>query len=90
MSKSFILCVLVAAVAAGCSKSASGPKGPEATLPELTRVVRAISMSKGACPSDINELTNFPTLRNKRLPAAPPGKKLAIDPATRQAVFVDP
>jgi hypothetical protein len=46
-------------------------------------------MAKGAYPSDLNELTNFPTLRGKRLPVAPPGKKLSIDPATREVVFAD-
>ena len=89
MCRSFCLCVLVAAVAAGCSKGPSGQKGPEASLPELSRALRTWVMAKGAYPSDLNELTNFPTLRGKRLPVAPPGKKLSIDPATREVVFAE-
>ena len=90
MLRSFFLCLLAAALAAGCSKGgAAGPKGPEATLPELNRALQGVAMSGRGYPSDLNELTNFPTLRGKRLPTPPPGKKLAIDPATHQVVFAD-
>ena len=84
-----VFCVLVALMTGGCSKGGSSPKGPEASLPELNRVLRTWAMAKGSYPADLNELTNFPTLRGKCLPAAPPGKKLAIDPATHQVVFAD-
>jgi hypothetical protein len=84
-----LFCVLVALVAGGCSKGPSGQKGPEASLPELTRALQTWYMAKGAYPSDLNQLTNFPTLQGKCLPTAPAGKKLAIDPATRQVVFAD-
>ena len=82
-------CVVVALVAGGCSKGASTQKGPEASLPELNRALQTWVMAKGAFPADVNELTNFPTLQGKRLPAAPPGKKLTMDHATRQVVFAD-
>jgi len=88
MLKRLILCVFVAATISGCSKGGSGHK-EEATLPELSRALTSWVMAKGAYPSDLNQLTNFPTLRDKQLPTAPPGKKLSIDPATRQVVFVD-
>ena len=80
-------CVLMGLAAAGCSKGAQ--KGPEASLPELNRALQTWVMAKGTFPTDVSELTNFPTLQGKRLPAAPPGKKVAIDRATRQVVFVD-
>jgi hypothetical protein len=89
--KSLILLCLVAALGAGgCSKGGTcTPQGPEATLPELTRALQTWIMTKGSLPADVNALTNFPTLQGKRLPSPPPGKKLAIDSATRQIVFVD-
>ena len=81
--------VLIGLAAGGCSKGASTPKGPEASLPELNRALQTWVMAKGGFPADVNELTNFPTLQGKRMPAAPPGKKVAIDRATRQVVFAD-
>ena len=82
-----VSCVLIGLAAVGCSKGAQ--KGPEASLPELNRALQTWVMAKGTFPTDVSELTNFPTLQGKRLPAAPPGKKVAIDRATRQVVFVD-
>ncbi|MCX6892289.1 MAG: hypothetical protein NTX51_12295 [Verrucomicrobia bacterium] len=55
----------------------------------MNRALQTWVMAKGTFPTDVSELTNFPTLQGKRLPAAPPGKKVAIDRATRQVVFVD-
>jgi hypothetical protein len=89
MLKQLILCVLLAAAAGGCSKGPSAGKGSEASLPELSRALQTWVVTKGSYPNDLSELTNFPALRGKRLPAAPPGKKLGIDPATRQVVFLD-
>jgi hypothetical protein len=85
----FPLLLLVGLLASGCSRKASGPTGPEASLPELTRALQTWVMAHGSCPTDINQLTNFPTLQGKRLPTPPPGKKLLIVPATRQIVFAD-
>lgn len=89
MLKPLMLGVLLAAVAGGCSKGPSGAKGPEATLPELSRALQTWAVTTGSYPRDLTDLTNFPALRGKRLPTAPPGKKLGIDPATRQVTFVD-
>jgi hypothetical protein len=47
------------------------------------------TMVKGQMPQDVSALTNAVVLRGKRLPAAPPGKKLVIDRATGQVVFAD-
>jgi len=90
MRKTLLLIgVLMALLAGGCAKAGSNAKGPEASLPDLSRALQSWVMAKGAYPADLNELTNFPTLRGKRLPTPPPGKKLGVDPATRQVVFVD-
>ncbi len=84
-----VVCLLLALLASGCSKGGTQPTGPEASLPELTRALQTWVMAKGAYPAEVSELTNFPTLRGKRLPTPPPGKKLGIDRATRQVVFLD-
>lgn len=85
------LCLMVgsALLAGGCSKSSSGPKGPAASLPELTRALQTWVMAKGSYPTDVNQLTNFPTLQGKSLPTPPSGKKLVIIPARREVVFAD-
>lgn len=84
-----VLTLCVAGLFVGCSKqNRSGTANlPEATLAELNLALDTWTMMKGAMPQNVNELTNFPALRNKRLPVAPEGKKLTIDPATRQVVF---
>jgi len=46
-------------------------------------------MVKSTQPAQVSDLTNFPSLRAKRLSTPPPGKKLAIDPVNNQVVFVD-
>jgi hypothetical protein len=84
-----LFCMVATLATAGCSKGVSSRKGPEATLPEVNRALQTWVMAKGSIPSDLNELTNFPTLRGKSLPVAPAGKKLAIDSGTRQVVFAD-
>lgn len=88
----FVLVLCVAGFSAGCSKSPNrngAANQPEATLAELNSALDSWTMMKGGLPPSVSALTNFPALRNKRLPAAPPGKKLAIDSATRQVVFFD-
>ena len=89
MLKQLMLCAFLVAAFGGCSKGPSAANGPEASLPELSRTLQAWAVTKGAYPNDLSELTNFPALQGKRLPAPPPGKKLGIDPATRQVVFLD-
>jgi hypothetical protein len=88
MSKHLFLICLLVGLAFGCGKK--GPaQGEEITLPELNRALQVWVTSKGSMPQDLNELTNFPALFGRRLPTPPPGKKLAVDPATRQIVFAD-
>ena len=82
--------VLLAGFGFGCSKSANGPdKRPEATLEELNGALGVWAMTKGGVPQTMSELTNFPSLRDKRLPAVPPGKKLIIDKNKRKVVIAD-
>lgn len=88
MPKILLLAALLLVPALGCSRG-PGPKEAEASLPELNRAAQMWRMAHGAYPSNLNELTNFPALKGKRLPSPPPGKKLAVDPVTRQIAFVD-
>jgi len=79
---------LVALLASGCDRQSSRA-GAEATLPELNRALRVWTMANGAAPKDVSQLTNFLALQGKSLPKPPPGKKLAIDSASRQVIFTD-
>jgi hypothetical protein len=87
MSKILLLAAALLTGTMGCSK-ASTQQGTEASLPELNRVLQMWRMAHGAYPHDLNELTNFPALKGKRLPSPPPGQKVALDPATHQVTFV--
>ncbi len=71
----------------GCGKEQS--RSGEISLPEMNRNLQGIIMAGGKCPSNVSELTNFPAFKEMRLPTLPPGKKLAIDRASQQVVFVD-
>jgi hypothetical protein len=87
MSKNLLLAAVLLVAALGCSKS-TGAREAEATLPELNRALQAWIMAHGSYPSNVNQLTNFPALEGKRMPTPPPGKKLAVDPGTRQLTYV--
>ncbi len=89
MYRKLLFPLLVGSLLAACSKGPEKQRGPEASLPEVSRALQTWFMAKGSYPRDLNELTNFPVLQGKRLPTPPPGKKLSFDPATRQAVFVE-
>jgi hypothetical protein len=88
MIKNMLVLLVVAVAACGCGKQAGGNSG-EATLDDLNRALAVMSMGGGRHPADVNDLTNFPSLRGKTLPKPPAGKKLAIDPSQQQVVFVD-
>ena len=80
---------LLAAAMAGCSKH-KNKVIEEATLPELNRALMSWGMmSSSPFPKTMNDITNCPTLKGKRLPSLPPGKKLLIDSANRQVVILD-
>jgi hypothetical protein len=83
-------CALWMVALVGCSKGGAGLSGEEATLQELNRaLVTWGMMDLGPAPKTPEQLTNSPAIKGKRLPAVPPGKKLAIDFAKRQVVVVD-
>jgi hypothetical protein len=88
MTKNLLLALVVGLALWGCGKKGAQNSG-EANLDELNRALSVMSMGGARRPADVNDLTNFPTLRGKTLPKPPPGKKLAIDPARQQVVFVD-
>ena len=82
------VCVFLALALTGCSQREGAAARPEATMQELNAALDTWVMVKGL-PHSVSDLTNFPALKGKQLPAAPAGKKLAIDAAKRQVVFVD-
>jgi len=73
----------------GCARHDAVAVQSEATLDELSSATSAWLMMKGKLPKDVNELTNVPSLKAKRFPTPPPGKRLAIDPHTQQVVLID-
>jgi hypothetical protein len=82
-----VMLSLLAVGLSACGPSQKPAAGSEATLVDLNRAVAAMTMVNGRCPANVYELTNFPSLRGKTLPTPPAGKKLVIDPATRQVVI---
>jgi hypothetical protein len=88
MSRILLFAVVLLVTAMGCSRG-STQKETEASLPELNRAVQMWHMGRGSYPRDLNQLTNLPALKGKRLPSPPPGKKLALDPNTHQVAFLD-
>jgi hypothetical protein len=88
MMKNLIPGLVVALAVLGCGKPAAQNSG-EATLDELNRALAVMDMGAGHPPADVRDVTNFPSLRGKRLPTPPAGKKLVIDHSQHQVVFVD-
>ena len=90
-SRSHLTFILVSmmtlGLAAGCKRKTSASS--EATLEDLNRALLVWSMTKPKLPQDVSELTNSMGIQGKRLPQPPPGKKLAIDPARRQVLWLD-
>jgi hypothetical protein len=83
----FLAVLILAPV--GCNRREPVATQPEATMDELNSAASAWLMAKGTLPQEVSELTNYPSLKTKRLPTPPPGKKLAIDTVTRRVVMVD-
>jgi hypothetical protein len=87
-----VACVAILLMsAAGCSKkpAVTGANRQEATLQELSGALSGWMMRKAQPPASVDDLTNWPALREKKLPQPPPGKKLAIDAQHLQVVWVN-
>jgi len=89
MIRNLLFGLVVALAVFGCGKKGAQSSG-EATLDELNRALSVMAMSSARPPADINDLTNFPTLRGKTLPKAPAGKKLVLDAMGQRVIFADP
>ena len=88
MIKYYLLCFAMTAALLGCGKDSTG-NSAEVTLEELNRALSAVAMSSPSYPSDVNQLTNFPSIQGRPLPTPPAGKKLVIDQTRREVVFAD-
>ena len=88
MKHSFLTCLLVLGLVSGCGQKKIGA-GKAASLEDLNRALSVVAMRSGYSPPPTNELAKFLAISGKTMPVPPPGKKLVIDPATRQFVLVD-
>jgi hypothetical protein len=79
--------LLILGLAVGCEKKSGASNA--ASLEELNRALAVVAMRSGYSPPPTNEVAKFLALSGKTPPTPPPGKKLVIDPAGRQFVFVD-
>jgi hypothetical protein len=87
MMKQILTVGLMVSLMTGCGKN-EGKSSDELTLEELNRALSVMVMA-GKGPTQVSDLTNFPALKGRKLPTPPPGKKLVLDPTTRQVVFAD-
>lgn len=88
MKHLFLIGLLVLGFATGCGKKASA-QGEAASLEELNRALPVVAMKSHTFPPSTNELAAFLQLSGKSMPVPPPGKKLVLDPRSRQFVLVD-
>lgn len=78
-----------ALVITGCGKPSTPKVHGEVSVEEMNSAIVMMSMSPLGGPKTVDELTNFPAFQGRPFPAPPAGKKLIIDPATRQVVIIN-
>jgi hypothetical protein len=81
------ICLLGLALTAGCGKKASAEN--PASLDELNRALSVVTMRGGSFPPSTNDIAAFLRMSGKTMPVPPPGRRLVIDPDTRQFVLAD-
>jgi len=86
-----LLTTVVAVAFAGCGRARddSTDDARVATIEELNAAVEAWFMLKGEWPHEVEELCRIPALRDRTLPAPPPGKIWIIEPETRKIVAIE-
>ncbi|MEI7935652.1 MAG: hypothetical protein WCK27_03095 [Verrucomicrobiota bacterium] len=82
------ICLLVLGLACGCGHKTTGAENP-ASLDELNRALTVVTMRGGSFPPSTNDLVTLLAMSGKTMFVPPPGKRLVIDPDTRQFVLVD-
>jgi len=87
MKNNWMMMVILAAALCGCGKKTTANSGV-ATVDDLNQALSIMSMGGKHAPVNVSDLTNFPTLQGKSLPASP-GKKLVIDHSKHLVVLVD-
>jgi hypothetical protein len=88
MKHLFLTGLVVLGLASGCGPKNSGAENP-ASLDELNRALTVVTMRGGAFPPSTNEIAAFLKISGQSMPVPPPGKKLLLDPGTRQFVLLD-
>jgi hypothetical protein len=82
------ICLMALVLTAGCGhKNASA--GNAASLDDLNRALSVVAMQSASFPPSTNDIAAFLSKLGKTMPVPPPGKRLVIDPGTRQFVLVD-
>lgn len=83
------ICFVVCATT-GCGRASRSQNGSEdeASFADLNRAVALYDTIYGSYPKNVSKLTNIATLRGKKLPLAPAGERLAINPSNHQVVFI--
>ena len=87
MNYLFTICLLALALTAGCGKKTSAKSA--ASLDDLNRALSVVAMQSGSFPPSTNDIAAFLSMSGKTIPVPPPGKRLVIDPGTRQFVLAD-
>ncbi len=72
----------------GCGKKNAAPPTP-ASMEELNRALAVVMMHDGQQLPSTNELAAFLAQTGKAFPAAPPDKKIILDPTARAFEVVD-
>lgn len=85
-----VLLILSAALLAapGCGKKSAAPTR-EASMEDLNRALSVVIMHDGQRLPSSNEVAAFLEKTGKVFPAAPPGKKIILNPTTRKFEVVD-
>jgi hypothetical protein len=83
-----MLCLVAFCAVTGCGRKNRRAENA-ASLEDLNRALPAIEMRLGNFPPSSNDLARFLALSGKTMPIPPAGKKLGMDPASHQFVFVN-
>ena len=88
MKPLLLIGLMILGLASGCGPKNRGAETP-ASVEDLNRALTVVTMRSGGFPPATNELAAFLKLSGQSMPVPPLGKKLVLDPDTRQFILVD-